>query len=416
MSDYGEGIYDFDPEDVPDDGYNDLLEQRKRERGNLYVAKRKNRDGSYVFYARPRATGPTERLCRTEANCGKRSLRQWERKAQQYCAEINNQREEIRRGRPWKLKIPVAVKMYLTWLRGDEEHAAQASEKTIEHREREVRGFAEYCMDKHGLKYMRSLSHKHTAGWRSVREVGLADASLRTVTSHLQDFLTFAYEQGWTHEHLVALPKRIKKQLKRQRTPHRLEDRDAMAMIRGQKRPERAASIFALFATGVRLSEALAIQPEQIHNGVIHVPVMGTERIKRHQRDIPIGPVLQQALEHGPLIQGTEHQIRYWLAPFDKSPHDCRRWYYTSLLKEGMPQPFAKRLVGHVLSASEEPYVLERNVEDFRPIIEAVEGRIAPALFEHAAGPDGGCDTHSHANSPVVLRFPQPGCRRDIAT
>jgi len=61
------------------------------------------------------------------------------------------------------------------------------------------------------------------------------------------------------------------------------------------------------------------------------------------------------------------------------SPHDFRRWFYTTLLDIGCPTAYAKLLIGHKLAKEERPYVLKYSSEKSRPWLLKVEALLCGA-------------------------------------
>ena len=373
-----------------------------RLKGNVTIAKRRNRDKSITFYLRwhtERYGGGwcphSERLFRTEAKPTLPSLTEWRRKAMNAvatrAAEFEGREVDDRDARERHLvPLPTAIEHYSVWIRGDEEHAAPLAQSTANERERHLLGFMEFV----GSNYPKTrniwqLSHRHTYRWREHRRAsGILDSTLAKECAHIQAFLDWCDSpaRGWMRKKLYVLPQAERRQLHTQPRQHHIPSDKAV-----QKAAGASQMIFVLAATGIRQGELrdLRVNHWDMEENVLQIRPSGQERTKKHYRDVPVGPKLGGILNtisiarYGELpmftaqndMPMTSNEVHRIVKPFGFTSHDLRRWCMTKLIDTGCPHPYAMLLLGHTLPRQEAaylPYTPEHGLEYMMAVEDAL--------------------------------------------
>lgn len=376
-------------------------------RGNICVARTRNKDKSSTFYLRWRLhTGERfcQRLFRTEANPTRGSMREWRRKA----AEAAHETQEQIAGHPdrpartnFRLALPRAVDWYLSWIRGDEYHPPQRSESTCDRQERLLAEFIGYVNRTWPrIRRVNQLSLIHIAGqgkdqygnavpvgWRHWRaNNGIAESTIRTELSDISAFLKFAYDSNWMTQKLHFVRPKIEPQ-----SPVILTDERVRYILDFDLPAHKRMTFLLLAATGMRQGElrALNISAFNSETAEITIPTGEMERTKRHGRSIPLGPKvarelgtwLGHRLEEW-MIHTNGHrvatQINRWFKVFGHKPHDLRRWFINTLHKEGCPQLWIDRLVGHAPRNVDAQSYVNPTREDLRGWVAKLEERLLP--------------------------------------
>ncbi len=358
-----------------------------RLKGNVVIAKRKNRDRSWTFYLRWHTekygggwNPHSERLFRTEPHPKQKSLREWCRKAAnavaQRQADFDGLDEPEARGERKRQLVALcdAIEYYSVWIRGDELHAAPIAESTADERERHLLRFLNFMGDNFPtIRTVWRLSHRHTARFREHRRAtGIRDSTLAKECAHLQAFLDWCYNpiRAWMKTPLRALPQDERKHLHTQPKQHRiLSDETVRKVIAAQPTPV----VFVLATTGMRQGELRNLKVQDWHeeDGTLRIRSNGAERTKRHTRDLPVGNKLQATLErisadrYGelPMFAGkddmplTSNLINRMVKPFGCTAKELRRWFNAKLIDSGCPESYAKMLLGHTLPRQEAAYL-----------------------------------------------------------
>jgi len=138
---------------------------------------------------------------------------------------------------------------------------------------------------------------------------------------------------------------------------------DLIAKLREGK-PRRAEIVGVLCTSGLRITEASQLRwPDYDRaEATLRVRRIARETTKRHERLLPVGEHLKAFLDalkadsEGPWIIGPHkgkdqcrYQVNYFLQPHKITPHDCRRWFRTSLegLDAMIPDTLIDDMLGH---------------------------------------------------------------------
>jgi len=182
------------------------------------------------------------------------------------------------------------------------------------------------------------------------------------------------------------------------------------ALAQSEGNPTRKAAIYLLSATGLRIGELHSLRPSDVdlRLGVLHVPRLGDETTKRHERDIPLGKSTISVLETmlglatrpemppGGTISQKDAQpylfccqdgrrplsshVGWWLKPVKLTPHSLRRWFQSQLEEFQCPTHVINGLMGHA-DPSFDPYSNpDAWLAKARPWVERVDAIIRVAL------------------------------------
>jgi len=350
---------------------------------NLTVIRRRNRDRSITYTARwvEDDNGGKRFGCRKLARTGPRPDRlerlRTRTKAKAMLAKV---REDLgvssapKRSRPFAKWLSPAdvVKRYLMWLEQVETPGSYAN------KERACLAFVSYLSEHHPKKRrFKSLSRKHVAQFRehrlstptrtgSKRNPNTVRAELCT----LRDLWDFAVRQEF------SLFNRAREALlpTRNATAHRIPETDTVCRMiyESADEPLRLAAIYLLAATGMRQGELRALRVKDYDSIARLIRIPKPDGVRRretkwHERDIPVCDGAQAVIRGlaesvGGLLLETQDgkpltsQINAWLRPYHITPHDLRRWFYTSLEAEQIPAYIIDDMVGHAPSASSQAY------------------------------------------------------------
>ncbi len=370
-------------------------------KGNVCLAKRKNRDKSWTYYLRWHTerngggwTAHSERLFRSEPYAKHRSLREWERKAANAIAERQaefdslDEPEQIRKRERQVMALNEAIEHYSVWIRGDEFHAAPLAKSTADGRERHLLRFLNFMGNEFPeIRRMWQLSDRHTGHFREFRRAkGIRDATTAKECAHLQAFVNWCDDpiRGWMSMELHVLTQSQRKLLHTKPRQHRIPpDSTVKELVQGND------MLFCLAVTGLRQAElrALKVSDWSSRDRMLQVRFVGQEGSKRHERDLPVGDGLGSILEsiassrysELPMFGGkddmplTAYDVHKRVKPFGYTSHDLRRWFYTKLLDMGCPLPYAMKFMGHTLPRQGSAY-LPYTPEKGKDWMEKVEG------------------------------------------
>ncbi len=389
-------------------------------KGNVNPHWRPNRDGSRTYYIRWKMEGDErfqfERVGRTGPKSGPREngrmLREARLRAMEKQHQLTAPEDEAAPRRKVEIALNDALAWYSGWLRGDKEHPPQCASSTADERERIAQGFIDFVAKMAGKRTVWALSRKDTGRWREdrrdprpnpLREFRnghhrkrlrgkVIPSTLIANCSSLQDFLDFCNDQGWMPARLIVLPKHVRRKITPPRKPPPLimEGEEVRAVIAAGKTTEARAGLWLLAATGMRSGELVSLRVGSWlgDRGILRIPAGDMERTKRHGRDIPVGSETARLLdslceeryhEYWLFHQADEtplpvHAVGQWMRQVPHTPHDFRRFFYSTLLEAGMPLPWLKMLMGHSLSKVEAAYTGKPTLSRYREWMEKIEG------------------------------------------
>ena len=126
--------------------------------------------------------------------------------------------------------------------------------------------------------------------------------------------------------------------------------------------------------TGVRISEALNLKPEDIDIKRRVLRIRQLKKRKVQYREVPIPQTLANVLEN---FQGFDFSRRYAYHIVKKytgyNPHSFRHSFAMAILKETRNMEYARRLLGHSNYNTLRHY-LDFTIEDIREDVEKVYG------------------------------------------
>jgi integrase len=127
--------------------------------------------------------------------------------------------------------------------------------------------------------------------------------------------------------------------------PYTISEAEFLAVTAKIKNKKHKLAFYLGFYAGLRVSELIALNPENIKDGFIHV-IAGKGN---KDRDIPIPTPLQGALKHLPVgisRQGLHKAIKQYfpLAHMHTLRHSCATFYIN---EKGMDVMQVKALLGH---------------------------------------------------------------------
>lgn len=372
---------------------------------SLTVVRRRSKvTGTIAFSARWTEThyGSTRYAFRTLAKTGKRptkpEISAAKRAARAELAKVEEELGIARKRTParvtarWLTPAQV-IGRYTMWSEGN------GAKGSAENDRRACDAFLRY-LELHwpDIKRFKQLSVQHVKGFREWRlsepkPNGKARSpnSVRHEMGILRSLWEFALENDYAKTN----------EAKRARLPAVVETRthvpetETVLAVIHHADPVRRAALYLLAATGMRQGELRGLRGLNFDRDrrTIDIPrTPGTVRraTKQHERVIPLGPgamrVLAAAAGTGdaPLLATSKgrplsSQINAWLKPFKMTPHDLRRWFYTTLESLGYPQYVIDDLVGHAPSKSAAAYRPKygTKLETLREAIEKIDAILA---------------------------------------
>jgi len=347
--------------------------------GNIRLIQKRNSDKSITLYYRWSTAGENgtpiphmERFGRSGPKPTKAVLNRWKDEAR---AAMRDMRLAItegydgRRGGLLNMTIAAGVDAYLTWLYGDDLHAAPVAASTARGTERVLTNFLAHlaeCWPQH--RRVNQITSQQTAAWtRSRQAQGMKLSTIRTECSLLKGWLDWAWEHGWRAEQI---------RMARIKAPARINDVPSIAAVQRAiaSRPDAMgrAAIHTLAATGMRQGElkALPTAAWSPQDAILTIPQGLHERTKLHGRRLPVGPnlaaVLTEIQREGRswddgLLFTWQHrrmssQLNRWLKRVDLTPHGLRRWFISNLKRLDCPGDVLHDLAGHARGATDVAY------------------------------------------------------------
>ena len=359
-----------------------------------------NKKHDTTFYARWTIRGQKRshrRLGRTERHPTAASLRNWEAKYRLECQAIEN---EILSGQTLTLPVEApratiaeAQADFVAFMAGP---PARVSRSTLIRRTRVYSEFRHYIgstvatVDQITADHLTGKGDSGTRpGFRYAREaMEVGPATIVTEMYDLKKWLDYCEERGW----LAAVPRLDLPTIPQRRRPAVPTDEQVRAII-GTGEPCRQAALTLLALTGIRRGELRALDVGSFDPGAgtLAIPRSLMETNKRHERTTPMGEQARELLAglaadrtadeilcrapNGDRING---QMDRWFAGTGFTPHDLRRWFQTTLTREGCPQGYIDELMGHCGNPTDRAYVAA-NLDDLRPWMAKIEARLMPA-------------------------------------
>lgn len=299
-----------------------------------------------------------------------------------------------------------AIKKYLRYL----EVERNASQHTITSYKTDLKQFMAFCVDHLGagesslhLDLIERLTIRLWLGQLSER--GLAKSSIARKVAAIRSFFKYCFKRGMVEEnpaHLLIVPKKDKPLPK---TASK-EDINRMMELAEGNSPDSAqnrAILELLYGTGIRLSELVSLNEEDINLKLNQIKVLGKGA---KQRIVPFGErakkALQQHLETKVELFGdrtdTDARKAVFLAAngqriypravqrivkdylqrasevTQKSPHVLRHSFATHLLDQGADIRVIKELLGHANLAATQVYT-HTSVERLKNVYELAHPR-----------------------------------------
>jgi len=366
--------------------------------GNVYVCSRKNcGDKSRVFYARwtdrdnGQVTRRSIRLFRTQPHPTRADLVDWRRKAAQMAAVYrtdmpDDQLDPDPSDKPGRYKLQAAAGAYRAWLDTFPTGGADARLRTIQH-------LVDWHVKQFGVEvggYLDRLKPKRLREYLALRGQNIRASTLRTETSYIKSWFAWCIERGWLRNNpvdYVYLPKRPAP------SPVVIDTALVRRILEDHAdQPLRRGMFVLLAAAGMRQGAAKRLPRDAVDYDERLLRIPGTLTKTGKGRTVPLGsnaltmlnevpqlPARTYLIEprRGPLLGSVVNRwlYRYKHPDADKrsvTPHDFRRWYYTTLLELGCPDSWTRALVGHALDRTAAAYTGIR-MESLRPWAEKVD-------------------------------------------
>jgi len=274
-----------------------------------------------------------------------------------------------------------------------------AAPRTLEFYERTAGEFVTWLIGQ-GVTRPEDIAGAHVRGYLTqVRDRGVAEATTRMYAVGVKAFCRFCFREWETPRFEIDMPRPEKNRM-RLPSPEELE-----LLLQACPRPRDRALLLFLADTGARLSEATALDWEDIdlETGLVRIRrgkgrkarsvLVGIETrraLLRYRRGIPNGPT--DPVWRGRLGRLTNAGVRYLFRRLQQetglrfSPHDLRRFFATASLRNGMNPLHVQALLGHT------------SLEMTRRYLSIVEDDLKAAHEQH--GPVdrwiGGKHEHSH--------------------
>lgn len=261
------------------------------------------------------------------------------------------------------------------------------SEHTVNNYLRDLEQFCNYLKQEFGTEHSRHLTTDHIRSWIMwLTERGLAATSIARKVSAIRSCLRFAVKKGLLTKNPatpITLPSRPvrhpsfvpKKEM--QRLVNLLHSWEEGGEFEGVR---NSLIVKLLYATGMRVSELVALHDDDIDASAMYLRVHGKGK---KTRLVPIGTALFRQIReyqklreettgitHGPLLvtrsgkpiypRLVQRIVREVLAVVPslarKSPHTLRHTFATHLLDEGADLVAIAELLGHASLASTQVY------------------------------------------------------------
>lgn len=160
----------------------------------------------------------------------------------------------------------------------------------------------------------------------------------------------------------VAQQRASGKVARRRTLPEYLEQSEVEALIQAAPNPQARLLMLIQWRAGLRVSEALALEPSDLHLGTERPTLRVNQGKGGRDRVVPAHPELRAALVNalaygnagrGPIVQASRSTAWRWVQaaakPTGKSigTHTLRHSYARHLLLNGIPLNYLSRWMGH---------------------------------------------------------------------
>jgi len=299
-----------------------------------------------------------------------------------------------------------AIKKYIRYL----EVERNASQHTITSYETDLSQFMAFCVNHFGedendlhLDLVERLTIRLWLGELSER--GLAKSSIARKVAAIRSFFKYCFKRGMVEEnpaHLLIVPKKDKPLPK---TANKEDLSRMMELAEGNspKSAQNRAILEVLYGTGIRLSELVSLNEEDINFKLSQMKVLGKGA---KQRIVPFGNRAKEALQqhlntkvelYGSRTDGDARKAVFLAANgqriypravqrivkdfmqrasevTQKSPHVLRHSFATHLLDQGADIRVIKELLGHANLAATQVYT-HTSVERLKNVYELAHPR-----------------------------------------
>jgi len=299
-----------------------------------------------------------------------------------------------------------AIKKYLRYL----EIERNASPHTITSYENDLRQFLEYCAESFELEEeeisLEGIDRLTIRLWLGeLSEEGLAKNSIARKVAALRSFFKYCFKRGMTTRNpaqLLIVPKRDR-QLPKTANPEDLNRMMELAEADTARGAQDRAILELFYSTGIRLSELVELNIEELNFDLSQIKVTGKGS---KQRIVPLGKrsveALKRHLQSRPELYGertdkdarkavflaaggqriypraVQRTVRDYLSRASevtqKSPHVLRHSFATHLLDRGADIRVIKELLGHANLAATQVYT-HTSVERLKNVYELAHPR-----------------------------------------
>ncbi|MEI6806301.1 MAG: site-specific tyrosine recombinase/integron integrase [Myxococcaceae bacterium] len=260
--------------------------------------------------------------------------------------------------------MPKLIQDFLTYL----EHIKHVSAHTLDAYRNDLRQFAEYFP---GLN-LKNLNHHHIRSFLAKLRTNHKTISVARKLSAIKSFMRWCVKEG----HLVnSVADLIEHPKLPQSLPKSVSVDEAFALCEPPDQIRNRALIELLYASGLRVSELVALNIEHIDLNSKLVRVMGKGQ---KERLVPFHDTCASALKilmadtpsQMPLFTGTQgarmnvRVVRRLLAEYGKSlgiggnmfPHRLRHSFATHLLENGADLKAIQEMLGHASISTTQRY------------------------------------------------------------
>ncbi|HEU4470566.1 MAG TPA: tyrosine-type recombinase/integrase [Flavisolibacter sp.] len=254
------------------------------------------------------------------------------------------------------------------------------SRHTILSYETDLVAFFDYLVVQYGEVPLSQVSHIYIRSWlASLKDEGLAARSINRKISTLKSFFKYQLRTGGlskTPMHKIVAPKNEK------RLPAFVAAEDLGTLFQHVEFPDdhkgrtERLLLMMLYQTGMRLSEVINLQDNQVNLSGFNLKVLGKGN---KERIIPISPQLMSDIQHYRQARSVSHgtvladekgkplsprrvydMVRRYLSLVTtvekRSPHVLRHSFATHLTNNGADLNAVKELLGHSSLAATQVY------------------------------------------------------------
>lgn len=354
------------------------------------VIRRVNKNQSITYYAR--WAGGCQRLLRTEPKPNINARKKWENEAARRCLDVQDQLN----GRNGQTRV---IPMYLwvafrKWAESIEPGLAEASH---DRSTGIVHDFLDWLTKpKHGrhkVEWVDGVCESHVTHYKGYRlNRGIKPATWNMELRVLRQFFAWCLEIEVAAKDPTRRARPFK--LRGRGQPNIIPDALVRQMIREGDNVLAQATIFVLAETGMRRGELIGLGVADWHreSTILQIPAGRSETTKKHGRSLPVGREAAKWLDAvitlrafaSPILFASEggrrltSQLGLWLGRYDYldkhlTPHDMRRWCYTTLHRLGCPEAVIKTIVGHQLDGVQSAYLGAVPLETIRGWLQCLD-------------------------------------------